>query len=76
MTIKNETLISMIKALGEDVVAAKLSSKIQHDVKQKQYHSSYNKTRNLLAKNMKQLAAAAGMSVEAYLEKLDLENAA
>lgn len=71
MTLKNERLIAIIKALGEDAVAAKLDAKIKHDAQQKTYHKRYNAQRNLVFKNMRELAAEQGITVQELIARTE-----
>lgn len=70
MTLKNERLIAIVKALGEDVVLDKMEAKLKHDAQQKTYHKRYNAQRNATFKNLRQLAEEAGLSVEAYIARV------
>lgn len=65
MTLKNTTLINLIKTVGEERAAELLASKIAHDEKQRAYHSKYNKTRAMLMRELK----ASGLSIEELLTK-------
>lgn len=71
MTLKNEQLISIVKALGEEKVRELLSAKLKHDAQQKSYHKQYNAKRNATFKNMREIAAEQGLTVEQLVARIN-----
>lgn len=69
MTLKNERLIAIVKALGEDVVLGKLDAKIKHDAQQKSYHKRYNAARNATFRSMREIAAEQGITVDELIRR-------
>jgi hypothetical protein len=70
-TLTNAYLIAMIEQFGEEAVAEKLVQKMKHDAQQKSYHAKYNRARNATFKNMREIAAEQGLTVDQLIAKVN-----